>query len=405
MNHELGYNIMMRYLLLMVVMMIYTPVMAALTYGVRPFYLIEDMNEGELKAKLQSCAAQTPKRSLFSIGHRGVPMQFPEHTKESYIAAAQSGAGIIECDVTFTKDKQLVCRHSQSDLHTTTNILLTPLADKCSEPFRPAQFDSDGNLIEPAAAMCRTSDITLAEFKTLKGKMDGFNPKATTPEEYVQGTPSWRTDNYAQNGTLMSFKESIALFEALGVAHTPELKSADVPMPFNGFSQADYAQKMIDELKQAGVPADKVYVQSFDLADIRYWIAREPAFGRQAVFLDENLDGAARIAMMPKLKAEGVNYIGAAIALLLQAKNGKIVASDYAHAANQAGIKLIAWSLERSGPLATGGGWYYTGVNDLIKKDGDMYQVLHVLANDARVVGVFSDWPATTTYYANCFGL
>ena len=36
------------------------------------------------------------------------------------------GAGIIECDVTFTKDRELVCRHSQCDLHTTTNILTVP---------------------------------------------------------------------------------------------------------------------------------------------------------------------------------------------------------------------------------------------------------------------------------------
>jgi glycerophosphoryl diester phosphodiesterase len=27
------------------------------------------------------------------------------------------GAGIIECDVTFTKDRELVCRHDQRDLH------------------------------------------------------------------------------------------------------------------------------------------------------------------------------------------------------------------------------------------------------------------------------------------------
>jgi glycerophosphoryl diester phosphodiesterase len=44
----------------------------------------------------------------FSIdGHRGAAMQFPEHTFESYMAAAIQGAGVIECDVTFTKDKQL----------------------------------------------------------------------------------------------------------------------------------------------------------------------------------------------------------------------------------------------------------------------------------------------------------
>ncbi|WP_239649912.1 glycerophosphodiester phosphodiesterase family protein [Methylocucumis oryzae] len=57
-------------------------------------------------------------------------MQFPEHTEQSYKAGAKMGAGILECDVTFTKDKELVCRHSQCDLHTTTNILATDLAAK-----------------------------------------------------------------------------------------------------------------------------------------------------------------------------------------------------------------------------------------------------------------------------------
>ena len=51
------------------------------------------------------------------------------------------GAGIIECDVTFTSDRELVCRHSQCDLHTTTNILATPLAEKCSRTFTPAVYD------------------------------------------------------------------------------------------------------------------------------------------------------------------------------------------------------------------------------------------------------------------------
>ena len=33
------------------------------------------------------------EKSDFSIGHRGAPLQFPEHTRESYVAAAQMGAG------------------------------------------------------------------------------------------------------------------------------------------------------------------------------------------------------------------------------------------------------------------------------------------------------------------------
>ena len=83
------------------------------------------------------------------------------------------GAGILECDVTFTKDKELVCRHDQCDLHTTTNILATPLASKCTKPFIPVNSATG----TPAQVLCCTSDLTLAEFKSLKGKMDAFNPK------------------------------------------------------------------------------------------------------------------------------------------------------------------------------------------------------------------------------------
>ena len=81
--------------------------------GPRPYYLIDRMAAGPLKDKLESCAAGPFEQTLFSIGHRGAPLQFPEHTVESNRAAARMGAGILECDVTFTKDKELVCRHAQ----------------------------------------------------------------------------------------------------------------------------------------------------------------------------------------------------------------------------------------------------------------------------------------------------
>ncbi len=214
-------------------------------FGPRPFYLVENMDLGGLKDQMQYCAdnKKTFKKSDFSIGHRGAPMQFPEHTKESYIAAARMGAGILECDVTFTKDRELVCRHSQCDLHTTTNILATPLAEKCSVPFSPATFDPNGKMLSPASAKCCTSDITVEEFKTLKGKMDASDRSATTVEEYLGGTATWRTDLYTQEGTLLTHSESIELFKKLDVKMTPELKAPSVDMPFEGeYSQQDYAQ-------------------------------------------------------------------------------------------------------------------------------------------------------------------
>lgn len=381
--------------------------------GPRPFFLVDDMADGPLKQKLQQCAQRSARYTPrdFSIGHRGAAMQFPEHTVESYVAAARMGAGIVECDVTFTKDKELVCRHAQNDLHTTTNILLVPeLAAKCTQPFVPATLDANGKVLTPAKAECRTSDITLAEFRTLRGKMDAFNPAARTPQEYVGGTASWRTDLYAgpTSGTLMTHAESIELFKRLGVKMTPELKSPSVTMPFDGFTQEAYAQKMIDEYKQARVSPRHVWPQSFNIGDVLYWVKNEPAFGKQAVYLDDantvaDLPGYADLA---GYKAQGINiWAPPTFALLTADASGKIVPSQAALDAKAAGLDLITWTLERSGILADGNnGFYYQTFDNAVKTEGDMLQALHVLAKDVGVLGVFSDWPATTTFYANCMG-
>ena len=62
------------------------------------------MDDSPLKTKLQQCESGPFYRSKFSISHRGAPLEFPEHSHESYEAAYRMGAGVIECDVTFTKD-------------------------------------------------------------------------------------------------------------------------------------------------------------------------------------------------------------------------------------------------------------------------------------------------------------
>lgn len=373
--------------------------------GPRPFFLINDMDDSSLKKKLQSCMNSPVRKTNFSIGHRGAPLQFPEHTKESYEAAARMGAGILECDVTFTKDKQLVCRHSQCDLHTTTNILATPLASKCTQNFSP--FDPVSG--KAASANCCTSDITLAEFKTLQGKMDSFNPKAITVDQYLKGTANWRTDLYANKGTLLSHAESIQLFKKLNVKMTPELKSASVPMPFEGtYTQAMYAQQMINEYRKAGVKPRDVWPQSFDIQDIRYWIKNERDFGKQAVYLDD-ADTTADLPTATDLQLyadEGFNIVAPPLwALIALDRNNKVIASDYARNAKSAGLDIITWSFERAGPLKDGGGWYYQTVNPALNNDGDMMDVLHVLANDVGVIGVFSDWPASVSYYASCMNL
>ena len=240
--------------------------------------------------------------------------------------------------------------------------------------------------------------------------MDASDPRAKTVAEFLGGTANWRTDLYSgpTSGTLMTHKESIELFKQLGVKMTPELKSPSVTMPFDGFTQRAYAQKMIDEYKQAGVSPRRVWAQSFDKADVLYWIANEPAFGKQAVYLDD----AATVANLPNAaeltgyKAQGINIVAPPIfALLTVDGSGNIVPSRYAMDAKAAGLDIITWTLERSGTLADGNnGFYYQSFDSAIKKEGDMMRVLDVLNKQVGIIGIFSDWPATVTFYANCVG-
>lgn len=391
--------------------------------GPRPFYLVGEMRESPLKQKLEECANRPFfVKSDFSIGHRGAALQFPEHTRESYEAAARMGAGILECDVTFTKDRQLVCRHAQCDLHTTTNILATPLASRCTQPFAPAEFDpSTGARTKAASARCCTSDLTLDEFKSLCGKMDASDPDARTVQEYLGGTPNWRTDLYTTCGTLLTHAESIALFKSLGRKFTPELKAPEVPMPYEGtYTQEAYAQQLIDEYEAARIPPRDVWPQSFSLADVRYWIDREPRFGRQAVYLDGRYeqpgfdpnDPSALSPTMGELALSGVRIIAPPTWVLLTLDGrGRIAPSNYALAARASGLDVITWTLERSGRLiedmkqGTGGTFYYQSILDAIQSDGAVFETLDVLSKRVGILGIFSDWPATVTFYANCAGI
>src|SRR5687767_1081164 len=65
--------------------------------GARPFYLVQGMDAGALKSRLQKCQNGPFRRTNFSIAHRGAPLQFPEHTQESYETGARMGAGVVEC--------------------------------------------------------------------------------------------------------------------------------------------------------------------------------------------------------------------------------------------------------------------------------------------------------------------
>ncbi len=200
------------------------------------------------------------------------------------------------------------------------------------------------------------------------------------------------------------------MFKRLGVKMTPELKSASVTMPFDGFTQEAYAQKLIDEYKAAGVTPRQVWPQSFNKrrravlgaqrAGVRptSGVPRRRQRGRPSCRISPS---------SPSYKAQGINiWAPPTFALLATDSLGRIVPSQAAIDAKTAGLDIITWTLERSGILADGNnGFYFQTFDSAIKTEGDTYRALDVLARQIRILGIFSDWPATVTFYANCMDL
>lgn len=157
-------------------------------------------------------------------------------------AASPVGAA-AECDVAVTVDMVPVCRHSQCDLHSTTDVLWRPdLASKCSVPFRPARFAEDGaTLLEPAFALCCTFDFTAEEFSQLCATQDigGGWARAASVEEFYSnaGAPFYRSTAFdsfaprdggrclARTATLKGMASAVL---AAGRNLIPEQKACDL---------------------------------------------------------------------------------------------------------------------------------------------------------------------------------
>jgi glycerophosphoryl diester phosphodiesterase len=160
-----------------------------------------------------------------------------------------------------------------------------------------------------------------------------------------------------------------------------------------------------------------VFAQSFNLADILYWIQQEPEFGEQAVYLDDaNIPSELpTLAELQSYADKGVKIVAPPMwALLSVDDKGQSVPSEYAMNAKAVGLDIITWTLERSGRIVeevlptkgtTSPSFYYQTTLDALHSDGDILTTLHVLATKVGILGIFSDWSATVTFYANCMGL
>ena len=225
----------------------------------------------------------------------------------------------------------------------------------------------------------------------------------------------------------MTMRESIELNERTGVKHTPELKEGDPAVIARVFgSQAQYAQRFADELRDWGVHPKDAFSQSFKVNDILYCINHTP-YGRQATFLVDYDDVAKQhpalrhqrpparepgrtAGILPAAQASwSANRRPGDAGSARRAPGTLPVPSQLAMDLKGMGYDIITWTFERAdlrGGASTAGFYYdFDPAGAAIKKDSDMYKALDVLARQVGILGIFSDWPATVSYYASCMGL
>ena len=103
-----------------------------------------------------------------------------------------------------------------------------------------------------------------------------------------------------------------------------------------------------------------------------------------------------------------MQIIAPPIPALLAVNGNRVVPSQLAKDLKAMGFELITWSFERA-DLRQGesrAGFYYDfDPTDAALTDSDVYKALDVLAREVGILGMFSDWPATVTYYVNCMRL
>jgi glycerophosphoryl diester phosphodiesterase len=86
---------------------------------------------------------------------------------------------------------------------------------------------------------------------------------------------------------------------------------------------------------------------------------------------------------------------------------GMIIASDFAALIKASGLKVITWTLDRTAdPLEKSTtDYYWQTLQSLDLTPGSRFELLDVLSKSVGIEGIFDDWPAVSSFYANCMGI
>ena len=184
-------------------------------------------------------------------------------------------------------------------------------------------------------------------------------------------------------------------------------------MPFNGFTQKDFAAKAVGEYKEHNILPEHVWFQSATLEDIEY-LVQESDYGMQAVVLDFEDDRveADNGSWLDTVKGLGAKYVAPPMYKLVMADaaTSTITASGFAKLIQERDLHIITWTLDRtSDPLEKEGAsdyyWQTLQNQNLDLTAGSRFDLLDVLYKEVGIEGIFDDWAAVSAFYANCMDL
>jgi glycerophosphoryl diester phosphodiesterase len=298
------------------------------------------------------------------IAHRGASGYLPEHTLAAKALAYGQGADYLEQDVVLSKDGVPVIFHD-THIDTTTDV---------AKKF-PGRQRADGRFY--------ALDFTVAELKQLNVS-ERFNPKtgkAVFPRRFPVGVGSFQ---------VVTLEEEILFIQALNrstgrnVGIYPELKAP----AWHRQEGHDLAAAVLPILRRFGYDAkdSACFVQCFELAEIKRLRGELAWKGKLIMLLGGKGKGPGETdftylqtdAGLAEL-AKFVDGIGPPIASYVTGKSpAERKVTDLAERAHKVGLLSHPYTLR---------------ADELPKCVSSIDELLRVLFNEAKVDGLFTDFP------------
>ena len=307
-------------------------------------------------------AAAEPRPLI--IAHRGASGYLPEHTLAAKALAYGQGADFLEQDVVLSKDGVPVIFHD-THIDTTTDV---------AKKF-PGRQRADGRFY--------ALDFTVAELKQLN-VTERFNPKtgkSAFPNRFPVGVGSFQVVTLEEE---ILFIQSLNRSSGRNVGIYPELKAP----AWHRQEGRDLSAAVLPLLRKYGYDAkdSTCYVQCFEYAEVKRLRGELGWKGKLIMLLGGKGKGPgetdftylqtdAGLAEIAKL----VDGIGPPISSYVTGKSpAERQITDLAARARKAGLKSHPYTLR---------------ADELPKCVASVDELLSVLFNEAKVDGLFTDFP------------